>query len=327
MQFTHLPIAGAFLATLALIVFVINRQTGFESITTFLLSTAAYGIGWICTFVLLLVLVNRGGFDWLPVGTGLRYLAVITLHLAVGGICIRGLLDISDSHHQWWIWPCFALATLVPLLIEAAALTRVDAQRLLLMTVIGVESVAALTVPVVLLNRAVERDGAAFRGESAGIEALPKDAAIVEYLYYIKGNHEPGIPELAARTMAVRADHTAVIVAALHGAGRLDAMRLLGVKGIPATPALAAAVGDAITIATEEVRARRAVASDDYGIDIETMVAGDAAEQFGAYSAQLIPVLEKLVDAAGPMPPDRVAGEVSGRQHIHDWLLRVKGTR
>src|SRR6187551_443320 len=107
MQLIHLPIGGAFLATLALIGFVINRKTGFESIATFLLSTASYGIGWICTFVVLLVLVNRGAFDWFPGGAALRYLVVSALHLAAGVICVMVIIEISDSRGDWWTWPCF----------------------------------------------------------------------------------------------------------------------------------------------------------------------------------------------------------------------------
>jgi hypothetical protein len=78
MQFIHLPIGGAFLATLALIGFVINRKTGFESIAT--------------------------------------------LYLAAGVICVMLIIEISDSRGDSWTWPCSALATPAPVLIQVAAL-------------------------------------------------------------------------------------------------------------------------------------------------------------------------------------------------------------
>jgi hypothetical protein len=318
MQITHLPIAGAFLATLALIGFVLEGRTHLGSIGSFMFPAASYGMGWVCTFIVLLVLVNRGGFDWFPGGAGLRYLVVSALHVAAGAICYVVIVEISDSRGDRWIWPYFALATLAPVLIQVGALARPGLRRFPLMAVIGMECLAAVTLPVAMANRAAEQKVAAFRRASAEIAALSPNAPIAEYVYFIEVNHQPGISELAARTMAARADHTEVMVDALHGPGRVTALRLLGIKGIPATPALAAAVADAIVIATYEAQSRREARDYENQTDIEALVVGDVVEQFGAYSAQLIPVLEKFVEAAGDSP---------GRRHIQEWLVRAKGTR
>lgn len=150
MQVFHLQSAGAFLAIVSLLWFIVNRATGFAFLGTFLHSTASGGFGWLCKFIVLLVRVSRSGFDWMRGGATLRYLAV-------------------------------------------PALTGPGVRRFLLMTVIGLQCPAAVTVPVAVFQRAAGRTDhtevfvAGLRGPARldalrllSVEGIPPTPALAE---------------------------------------------------------------------------------------------------------------------------------------------------
>jgi len=117
MHFYHLPAAGGIIATISLIVVLMNRRTGFESIGTFVWATAAYLAAWVCTLVVLLVLMKTGGF--------VRGILVVAVYLMTGYVCLRGIIEITNSgmDHRW-AWPCVGLAVGIPMAINVAAVVR-----------------------------------------------------------------------------------------------------------------------------------------------------------------------------------------------------------
>ena len=98
MYLFHLPAAGGIIATITLIVVLMNRRTGFDSIGTFVVATAVYIVAWVCTFQVLLALLKNGGFF----SGG----AIVFLHAAIGYACLRGIIEFTNSGMHWWGWPC-----------------------------------------------------------------------------------------------------------------------------------------------------------------------------------------------------------------------------
>ena len=117
MHLYHLPAAGGIIATISLIIVLMNRRTGFESIGTFVWATAAFLAAWVCTLVVLLVLVKNGGF--------VRGLLALGVYLVIGYACLRGIIEITNSGMEHgWAWPCVALATGIPMAVNIAAVVR-----------------------------------------------------------------------------------------------------------------------------------------------------------------------------------------------------------
>ena len=107
---SQIPAAVALLATISLWIVLLTRAPGInQQMTALLQACIAYGIAWVFTLIAALILVKNGAFDWLPA----RYAVVIAMHLAGGAVGLMGAMGFSE----WWILPCVAFATVVPLLV------------------------------------------------------------------------------------------------------------------------------------------------------------------------------------------------------------------
>ncbi|MSV32161.1 MAG: hypothetical protein EXQ57_06530 [Bryobacterales bacterium] len=128
-------VAVALLATIALWIVLLTRAPGINQQRTALLQACiAYGLAGVFTLIAALILLENGAFGWLPA----RYAVVIALHLAGGEV---GLMGLSE----WWILPCVAFATVVPLLVQSAALNASFPPVLLV--VITMQAVAVIAPP------------------------------------------------------------------------------------------------------------------------------------------------------------------------------------
>ena len=117
---------------------MLTRAPGInQQMTALLQACIAYGIAWVFTLIAALILVKNGAFDWLPA----RYAVVIALHLAGGAVGLMGAMGFSE----WWILPCVAFATVVPLLVQSAALNA--SFRPVLLVVIALQAVAVVAAP------------------------------------------------------------------------------------------------------------------------------------------------------------------------------------
>jgi len=124
MRLYYVPAVAGILATIALIMTLMDRRTGFASIGTAVVGSLLYAAGWICTFVVLIVLLKNGAFQWLSGIGAIRVSVVLLLHAAIGYGCLRGIIEFTNSGMHWWGWPCLTLATVIPLAVNLAVFVR-----------------------------------------------------------------------------------------------------------------------------------------------------------------------------------------------------------
>ena len=213
-------VAVALLATIALWIVLLTRAPGINQQRT-ALSQAC--IAWVFTRIAALILVKNGAFHWLPA----RYAVVIVLHLAGGEV---GLMGLSE----WWILPCVAFATVVPLLVQSAALNASFPPVLLV--------VIALPAGYCVRVKMKERELAAHNANWSDAlhergNHIPSTATVDSYFPFVVEPRHQGIAEHAARLLARREGHEAMLVEALHGPNRYEALCLLAIDGVPPAPA------------------------------------------------------------------------------------------
>ena len=139
---SQIPAAVALLATISLWIVLLTRAPGInQQMTALLQACIAYGIAWVFTLIAALILVKIGAFDWLPA----RYAVVIVLHLAGGAAGVMGVMGLLAFESECWILPCVAFATVVPLLVQSAALNA--SFRPVLLVVIALHAVAVIAPP------------------------------------------------------------------------------------------------------------------------------------------------------------------------------------
>ncbi|MBI2686874.1 MAG: hypothetical protein HYX27_11205 [Acidobacteria bacterium] len=326
MNFSHIAAAGGLLATIALLVLLFSRPVGYDQLGAFLGALLACGVAWLCTLVVALGAANKVA--------NLPYLPVVALHILVGVIGILGIIGVMDFRDSWWALPCAIFATLIPALVQLSAFDIYP--KALFMTAFYLQCAGAVIAPVGYFVDAAgkaaaaaeyesKRNDEAFHAESKIVAAISPDAPISEYFQFTIGEHARGITALAAKAAAARPSFEKEMVAALHSDDRFRAMYLLGVEGVQPTQSLANAIADAIAIAADEVKAIPPGSTGDYRRDTESLIAADIADRFEPFAATLLPAMQKLQVAVGPVPTDQPAGVFSGRHLLHNWLKRHKG--
>ena len=248
MNLSQVCAAIALAATVVLTVLLVNRPPGpFVDINVFVYAAIAFGVSWVFTLGALRVV------------QGVPYSAVLFLHLIGGTVGFLGIFFVLSHDSEWWILPCAAFATVLPLLVNAAAFAA--SWRPVLVVVVGLQAACVVLVPAGYFLRVVmkERANVAYNANwneelHQRSNAIPANATIDQYFPFVVEPRHQGIAEHAARLLARRADHEAMLIAALQGPKRFEALCLLAVDGIPPTAALATAVKRAIESLPAEKR-------------------------------------------------------------------------
>lgn len=240
MNVSQVCAAIALVATIVLTALLVNRPPGpFVDITVFVYAAIAFGVAWVFTF---------GALRLVP---GLPFSAVLFLHLVGGAVGFWGIFFVLSHDSEWWILPCAAFATVLPLLVNAAVFAA--AWRRALVVIVGLQAACVVLVPAgyFLRNVMKERASAAYNvnwNEELHERSnhIPSNAPIEEYFPFVVEPRHMGIAEHAARLLGRREDHEAMLIAALQGPNRFEALCLLAVEGVPPTAALAVEVKKAI---------------------------------------------------------------------------------
>ncbi len=234
MTLSQIPVAVALLATISLWIVLLTRAPGInQQMTALLQACIAYGIAWVFTLIAALILVKNGAFDWLPA----RYAVVIALHLAGGAVGLMGVMGLSEC----WILPCVAFATVGPLLVQRAALNA--SFRPVLLVVIAMQAVAVIAPPAGYWRVKMKaRKLAAYNANWSDAlhergNHIPSTATVDSYFPFVVEPRHQGIAEHAARLLARREGHEAMLVEALHGPNRYEALCLFVIDGVQRAPA------------------------------------------------------------------------------------------
>ena len=305
MNLSQICAGVALLATVALTVLLLNRPPGpFVDVTVFVYAVILHGAAWVFTLLALRT----------PVG--LPYPAAVLLHVIGGAIGLLGIFFVLSRDSEWWILPCVAFATVLPLLVHAAIFSAIC--RPALLAVFALQAASIVLVPAGYFARTImkERANAAYNVNWSEelherSNAIPSNAPIAQYFPFVAEPRHLGIAEHAARILAKRDDHEAMLVAALHGPNRYEALCLLAINGVPPTAGLASAVKDAIGAGAKNLNQGQR--------DRECKTAVEVAMRFEAFAPTLIPALQELRIAAGPQPTDH---SFSGRNLLDKWLRK-----
>jgi hypothetical protein len=240
MSLSQVCAAIALVATVVLTVLLVNRPPDpFVDVTVFVYAAIAFGVSWVFTL---------GALRVVP---GLPISAVVLLHVIGGAVGFLGIFFVLSHDSEWWILPCAAFATVLPLVVNAAVFAV--SWRPALVVVVGLQAACVVLVPAGYFLRIVmkERANAAYNvnwNEELHERSnhIPSNAPIEQYFPFVVEPRHMGIAEHAARLLARREDHEAMLIAALQGPSRFEALCLLAVDGIPPTAALAVEVKKAI---------------------------------------------------------------------------------
>lgn len=240
MSLSQVFAAIALVATVVLTVLLVNRPPGpFVDVAVFVYAAIAYGVAWVFTF---------GALRVVP---GLPFPAILFLHLVGGAVGFLGIFFVLSHDEEWWILPCAAFATVLPLLVNSAVFAA--SWRPALVVVLALQAASVLLVPAGYFLRNVmrERENAAYNlnwNEELHERSnhIPSNAPIEQYFPFVVEPRHVGIAEHAARLLGRREDHEVMLIAALRGPNRFEALCLLAVDGIPPTAVLAVEVKRAI---------------------------------------------------------------------------------